>query len=212
MRLAYSQDGEGFCRYRIEPIPAEPGDATGAGAVPAGWQLIEDANGPLVAALEAGVDGHHSDIQAAIDNTDQKWFSSDGRRLNEFAGREAVTGNDELPDMPENTSETTQYANQNMMIPLGFVASGDNVCRAAIPVSAQCRQGRFERIALEWPADALLLGQPQPCGKHGRDLAKRSPRTSHPKLRVPISESARQVGIVGSDHEGVMPARCACAV
>ena len=122
LRLAYSQDGEGFCRYRIEPIPAEPGDATGAGAVPAGWQLIEDANGPLVAALEAGVDGHHSDIQAAIDNTDQKWFSSDGRRLNEFAGREAVTGNDELPDMPENTSETTQYANQNMMIPLGFVA------------------------------------------------------------------------------------------
>lgn len=121
-RLAYSQDNEGFCRYRIEPIPAEPGDATGAGAVPAGWHLIEDANGPLVPALEAGVGGNHSNIQDAIDNKDQKWFSSDGKRLSEFAGREAVTGDDELPDATEGKSETTQYANQNMMIPLGFVA------------------------------------------------------------------------------------------
>ncbi len=122
LRLAYAQDNDGFCRYRVEPIPAEPGDATGAEAVPAGWHLIEDAEGPLVAALKAGANGHHSDIQAAIDNADQEWFSSDGKRLNEFAGREAVTGDDELTDTSENTSETTQYAHQNMMIPLGFVA------------------------------------------------------------------------------------------
>lgn len=122
LRLAYAHDNDGYCRYRVEPVAAEPGDDDGIGAVPAGWQLIECADGPLVAALQAGADGHHSDIQAAIDNLDQEWFSSDGKRLNEFAGHESVTGNDELSDTSENVSETTQYANQNMMMPLGFVA------------------------------------------------------------------------------------------
>ena len=122
LRLAYADDGNSFCRYNVEPVDAsEPNDA-GEVLVPAGWRLVECQNGPLVAALKASDDGTHAGIQDAIDNKDQNWYSSDGKRLNEFAGRDAMTVNNESADDDGSASETTQYANQNMMMPIGFVS------------------------------------------------------------------------------------------
>lgn len=122
LRLAYADDGNYFCRYNVEPVDAsEPNDA-GEVLVPAGWRLVECQNGPLVAALKSSDDGTHAGIQDAIDNKDQNWYSSDGKRLNEFAGRDAMTVNNESADDDGSASETTQYANQNMMMPIGFVS------------------------------------------------------------------------------------------
>lgn len=122
LRLTYADDENSFCRYKVEPVDAsEPNDA-GEVLVPAGWRLVECLDGPLVAALKAKDDGTHAGIQDAIDNKDQNWYSSDGKRLNEFAGRDAMTVNNESADDDGSASETTQYANQNMMMPIGFVS------------------------------------------------------------------------------------------
>ncbi|MBR2226182.1 MAG: DEAD/DEAH box helicase [Bacteroidales bacterium] len=122
LRLAYADDGDCFCRYKVQPVDASEARTTGEVLVPAGWRLIECPDGPLVAALKAPNDGHHADIGEAINNKEQIWYSSDGKRLSEFAGLESVTASNESDDDEGNANETTRYANQNMMMPIGFVS------------------------------------------------------------------------------------------
>lgn len=123
LRLAYSNDGDRFCRYKLVPVDASEPNADGVVQFPAGWRLVECSEGPLVAALKAKDDETHVSIQDAVDNTDQNWYSSDGKRLREFAGREAMTlSNESVDEDGGATSETAQYAHQNMMIPIGFVS------------------------------------------------------------------------------------------
>ncbi len=122
LRLAYADDGKCFCRYKVEPVDASEPNGVGEVLVPAGWHLVECQDGPFVAALKANGDGTHAGIQEAIDNKEQNWYSSDGKRLNEFAGREAMTVNNESVDDDGTANETTQYVNQNMMMPIGFVS------------------------------------------------------------------------------------------
>ena len=122
LRLAYADDGDRFCRYKVVPVEAsEPTDA-GEVLIPAGWRLVECQDGPLVVALKAADEGTHVGIQDAVDNKDQNWYSSDGKRLNEFAGRDAMTVSNESAEEDNAANETTQYANQNMMMPIGFVS------------------------------------------------------------------------------------------
>lgn len=123
LRLAYSNDGDRFCRYKLVPVDASEPNADGVVQFPAGWRLVECPEGPLVAALKAKEEEIHAGIQDAVDNKDQNWYSSDGKRLSEFAGSEAMTLSNASGDEDGGaTSETTQYAPQNMMIPIGFVS------------------------------------------------------------------------------------------
>lgn len=123
LRLAYSDDGDRFCRYKLVPVDASEPNADGVVKFPAGWRLVECPEGPLVAALKAKDEETHIGIQDAVDNKDQNWYSSDGKRLSEFAGNEAMTlSNASVDEDGGVTSETTQYVPQNMMMPIGFVS------------------------------------------------------------------------------------------
>lgn len=122
LRLAYADDGDRFCRYKVVPVEASEPTDSGEVLIPAGWRLIECQEGPLVVALKAADEGTHVGIKDAVDNKDQNWYSSDGKRLNEFAGRDAMTVSNESAEEDNAANETTQYANQNMMMPIGFVS------------------------------------------------------------------------------------------
>lgn len=119
LRLAYADDGNFFQRYRVEPVDAAQPNAAGEILSPAGWRLIEDPAGPLVVARKRGNDGEHRGLQN-MDWNDENWYSSDGKKLSEFAGSESLSAESNSNE-EENENETTQYATRNMMMPLGFV-------------------------------------------------------------------------------------------
>lgn len=163
LRLAYADDGDRFCRYKVQPVDASE-SKTGEVLIPAGWRLIESLDGPLVAALKAPNDGHHADIREVIDNKDhnkdQNWYSSDGKQLNEFAGRESVTASNESSDDEGNENETTRYANQNMMMPIGFVSRSLRATMFAELIFPYLPNSDFEDAALKklpWNGRQMLF-------------------------------------------------------
>ncbi len=127
LRLAHPGEIGRFVRYRVEPVAAETIGECGANApLPPGWRLVECNEGPLVVALKATDDGALVDIRQVMEKKEdlgkQSWYSSDGKRIAEFAGHADagnVTDNDYVEE--DDGNRTTHYPSTNMMFPLGFV-------------------------------------------------------------------------------------------
>lgn len=148
LRLAHAQGDEGLPHYAIVPRE-ETEDA------PAGWTLVEDQVGPLVIAVAEG----QLDTVFAGEPT---WRLSNGTKLTEFVESEGSAEDEEEPEEEaegEDNQQRARYARQNMLLPLGFVASAlrSIICTEAIFPHLPDAPDRLNPATLPWRGRQMLF-------------------------------------------------------
>ena len=109
-------DVEGVFRFNLDISNAEEGR-------PAGWKIVENADGLFVFTLPVECNIGKGAQAAAFGHKDESWRASNGDPLKEFAGVDSMTRDSDEDSGGENAaSETAKYSNRGMMVPLGFIS------------------------------------------------------------------------------------------
>ena len=148
LRLVHAQGDDALPHYAVVPRE-ETEDA------PAGWTLVEDPDGPLVIAVAEG----RLDTVFAGEPT---WRLSNGTKLTEFVESEGSAEDEEEPEEEaegEDNQQRARYARQNMLLPLGFVASAlrSTICTEAIFPHLPDAPDRLNPATLPWRGRQMLF-------------------------------------------------------
>lgn len=148
LRLAHAQGDDALPHYAVVPRE-ETEDA------PAGWTLVEAPDGPLVIAVAEG----QLDTVFAGEPT---WRFSNGKKLTEFVESEGSAEDEEEPEEEtegEDNQQRARYARQNMLLPLGLVASAlrSTICTEAIFPHLPDAPDRLNPATLPWRGRQMLF-------------------------------------------------------
>lgn len=109
-------DAESVFRFNLDKSDAEDGR-------PAGWRIVEAADGMFAFALPAECNIGQGAPAAAYGHAAESWRASNREPLKEFAGVDSMTRDSDVDGGGENdAAETTKYSNRGMMVPLGFIS------------------------------------------------------------------------------------------